>query len=101
DTAVRGASIVYHLAAVVSVPLSVRRPDVVSDVNARGTLTVLEAAFAAGVQRVVYSSSTAVYGDAERLPVAENLPSRPLSPYGHSKLGGERHALAFHTEHGL
>jgi UDP-glucose 4-epimerase len=99
--ALDAVAVVFHLAAIVSIPLSTERPELAHDVNGAGTLRVLEAALRAGVERVVYSSSTAVYGDVDRLPVSEDLPTRPLSPYGESKLAGERCALGFQATHGL
>jgi UDP-glucose 4-epimerase len=92
---------VFHLAARASVPESIRDPATVHDVNATGTLRLLEAAVAGGARRFVYSSSTAVYGDTERLPVDESLPTRPTSPYGASKLAAEAYALAYRPSFGL
>jgi len=93
--AVRGADVVYHLAAIPSVPRSVDRPLETHRATAEGTVAVLEAAERAGVRRVVYASSSSVYGDAPALPKREDFPPRPLSPYAVAKLCGELHARSW------
>lgn len=88
--------VVFHLAAVGSVPLSIEQPGRAWDVNATGTLRVLEALRAAGGGRVVHSSSSSIYGDrgaSSGEPCQEDMPPCPLSPYAASKLAGE-HLLA-------
>lgn len=92
--AVAGVDLVYHLAAITSVPASVERPLDVYRVNVEGTVNLLAAAARAGVKRVVLAGSTAVYGDAP-VPVAEDAPADPLSPYGASKLAAELFLRAF------
>ncbi|MEM2280984.1 MAG: SDR family oxidoreductase [Candidatus Bathyarchaeia archaeon] len=92
---------VIHLAALVSVPESFRDPTLTFDINVNGTLNLLRACVNSGVKRFVYASSCAVYGDAERLPIREDVPAKPLSPYGVSKLEAERHVLRFYQEFGL
>src|SRR5436309_11557046 len=84
--AVRGAEIVFHLGALGSVPRSVQAPLTSSAVNIEGTLNVLLAARDEGVRRVVYSSSSSVYGTRRELPVTEDQPTDPISPYGVTKL---------------
>ncbi len=79
--AVEGADVVYHLAALPSVPRSVERPLECHRATAQGTVAVLAAAERAGVRRVVFASSSSVYGDTAVLPKREDLPPRPLSPY--------------------
>jgi len=98
--AVEGADAVYHLAALPSVPRSVERPLDCHRATAQGTLAVLAAAAGAGVRRVVFASSSSVYGDTEVLPKREDLPPRPLSPYAAAKLAGELfcRSWAAHTE---
>jgi UDP-glucose 4-epimerase len=80
---------IVHLAAQVSVVNSVQNPLLDMQVNYGGTLHVLEYARAAGVKKVVFASSAAVYGDVATLPVAEDTPTRPVSPYGINKLTSE------------
>lgn len=99
--AVRGASVIFHEAAIPSVPRSIAEPIPTHDVNATGTLKVLLAARRAGVRRVVYAGSSSAYGDAPTLPKVETMPPAPLSPYAVSKLTGEYYCQAFHTVHGL
>ena len=83
--ATRGVDFVLHQAAFVSVPLSLQDPIACHDINVTGTLNVLVAARDRTVRRVVYASSSAVYGDSVRLPQAEEQTGHPLSPYGASK----------------
>ncbi|MGO8995777.1 MAG: SDR family oxidoreductase [Polyangiaceae bacterium] len=89
----RGRDVVFHQAAIVSVPYSIEHPQESLDVNLRGTLNVLEAAKEAGVQRVVMASSAAVYGEDPELPKRETMLPSPISPYGLEKLASE-HYLA-------
>jgi nucleoside-diphosphate-sugar epimerase len=93
--AVRGVDVVYHLGALGSVPRSVQDPLTSSAVNIEGTLNVLLAARDEGVRRVVYSSSSSVYGPRRELPVTEDLPPDPISPYGVAKLAAERYCVSF------
>jgi nucleoside-diphosphate-sugar epimerase len=99
--AVRGVEIVFHLGALGSVPRSVQDPLTSSAVNVEGTLNVLLAARDEGIRRVVFSSSTSVYGVRRELPVTEGLPVDPLSPYGVSKLAAERYCVAFSRVYNL
>lgn len=99
--AVKGAGFVLHLAALASVPDSVARPVEYSRVNVEGFLNVLEAARAEGVRRVVYSSSSAVYGDAPGLPKGEGDPVRCLSPYALTKSVNEVYAALWTRLYGL
>jgi len=99
--ATQGVSRVFHEAAIPSVARSVAAPLASNESNVTGTLNVLIAARDAGVERVVYASSSSVYGDAEQLPVTEEVPTRPLSPYAVSKLAGETYLGAFHASFGL
>lgn len=84
-----GVEMVFHLAAQVSVIESIRDPRLTEEVNIGGTAGLFEAAAAAGVRRVVFSSSCAVYGDDPSLPKHEEMRTQPLSPYAVSKLAGE------------
>jgi nucleoside-diphosphate-sugar epimerase len=93
--AVRGVEIVYHLGALGSVPRSVQDPLTSSAVNVEGTLNVLLAARDESVRRVVFSSSTSVYGSTRTLPTSESSPPDPISPYGVAKLAAERYCISF------
>ena len=93
--AVRETEVVYHLGALGSVPRSVQDPLTSSAVNIEGTLNVLLAARDEGVRRVVYSSSSSVYGPRRELPVSEDMPPDPISPYGVAKLAAERYCVSF------
>jgi nucleoside-diphosphate-sugar epimerase len=99
--AMAGVDGVFHEAALVSVPRSVECPELSCAINAHGTAHVLDAARAAGVRRVVYASSSAVYGDAASVPVSESVAPRPLSPYGLDKLYTEQAGALFHRLYGL
>jgi nucleoside-diphosphate-sugar epimerase len=101
DKACRGADYVIHLAARTSVPRSVKEPLETNHVNVDGTLNVLVAARDAGVRRVVFASSSAVYGETPTLPKHERLPPAPISPYGVTKLVGEVYGTVFHRTYGL
>jgi len=96
----RGVEVVYHL-AVRCVRVSIRDPYVVHDVNATGTLHLLTAALAEKVKRFVYCSSSEVYGTARRVPMDEEHPLVPTTPYGASKLAGEAYARAFFLTYDL
>ena len=95
------ADYVLHLAAIASVPKSVQDPIAANRNNVDGTLSVLVAARDCGVKRVIFASSSAVYGDASEMPLRETLPPRPLSPYAITKLAGEHYCRIFHEVYGL
>jgi UDP-N-acetylglucosamine 4-epimerase len=97
--AARGVDYLLHHAGFVSVPLSIENPIACHETNVTGTLNVLEAARDNGVRRVVYASSSAVYGDEPAQPNVEHRIGRPLSPYGASKLIGEIYARQFHEHY--
>ncbi len=88
-TLLQGVTCVYHLAARVLVPESLLYPREYNDVNVGGTVSVMEAMRDAGIRRVVFTSSGAVYGEQEQQPVSEDLPPNPGSPYAVSKLAAE------------
>ena len=96
-----GASVIFHQAAMRSVPRSVADPLGANDHNVNGTLNVLEAARRAGVKRVVYASSSSVYGDRPALPKSEDQPPAPISPYAVSKAAGEQYAAVWHRLYGV
>jgi len=92
---IRKMEIVYHLGALGSVPRSVQDPLTSNAVNVEGTLNVLLAARDEGVRRVVFSSSTSVYGSSRQMPTSEESPPDPISPYGVAKLAAERYCVSF------
>jgi len=98
---VRGVDAVFHLAALVSVPESFKDPVLTNDVNVGGTLNLLRACVGSDVKRFVYVSSCAVYGEAESLPLREDYPLRPASPYAVSKLAAENYVRVFYEVFGL
>ena len=100
-TAVRGCDGVFHLAAVPSVPRSVQDPLTTHEANVTGLLNVMLAARDAGIRRLVYASSSSVYGAGESLPKREDQQPLPISPYGVSKLAGEGYCRAFRDVYGL
>jgi len=99
--ALENVDVVFHLAAIVSVDLSVKNPLLVNEVNVGGTLNVLRESLKAGVKRFVYASSCAVYGEPIHLPIDEDHPTRPMSPYGVSKLAAEHYCRVFYEGYGL
>lgn len=99
--AVEGVEVVFHQAALRSVPLSVEKPTMVNRVNVEGTMNVLQAAWKAGVRRVVYASSSSVYGNQPALPDREDQIPSPVSPYAVSKLAGEYYCRVFTETYGL
>jgi UDP-glucose 4-epimerase len=96
-----GAEGIFHLGAIASVARSVDNPVATHETNLTGTLNVLLAARDCGVKKVVFSSSSAVYGDEPTLPKREDMPPVPLSPYAVSKLGGEYYGNVFFELFGL
>jgi UDP-N-acetylglucosamine/UDP-N-acetyl-alpha-D-glucosaminouronate 4-epimerase len=101
NTAVRGTDVVFHLGALPSVPRSVQDPLTTSAVNVEGTLNVLLAARDEDVRRVVFASSSSVYGASPSLPKTESGQPLPVSPYGVSKVAAEHYCRTFTTVYGL
>jgi UDP-glucose 4-epimerase len=99
--AVKGMEYVFHQAALPSVQRSVEDPATSNAVNVGGTLNILLAAREEGVNRVIYASSSSVYGDTPTLPKHEEMPSHPLSPYALQKYIGEQYCQLFHQLYGL
>lgn len=97
----RGIDYVFHQAAIPSVPRSIENPQASHEVNATGTLNVLLAARDNGVRKVIYASSSSVYGDTPILPKTEDMPPDPQSPYAVTKLAGEYYCRAFHRVYDL
>jgi UDP-glucose 4-epimerase len=100
-SALHGREVVFHTAAWARVPRSVEDPVGTHNVNVTGTLRVLKAAVDAGVRRVVYSSSSSVYGDQPTLPLTEDMSPAPINPYACQKLMGEIYARNFRHTYGL
>jgi UDP-glucose 4-epimerase len=101
DDALRGVDAVFHLAAVTSVPFSVKYPKQTFKVNIRGTKNLLEACLRNDVERFIYVSSCAVYGEPKYLPIDEGHPLNPISPYAKSKLWAEKVCNEFQESNGL
>jgi UDP-glucose 4-epimerase len=95
ERSVAGADVVFHLAALGSVPRSLKDPWTSHQANVNATVRLLEAARAAGVRRLVFSSSSSVYGDTPTLPKVESMEPLPRSPYAASKLSSEQYVLAY------
>ncbi len=98
---VRGAAVVFHEAAIPSVPRSIDDPVPSHDVNIGGTFNVLRAAREGGAGRVVYAASSSAYGDSQTLPKVESMTPRPKSPYALQKLTGEYYCSVFAGVYGL
>jgi UDP-glucose 4-epimerase len=101
EEAVRGIDVIFHEAAFVSAPQSMEEPQRCFDVNITGTSLLFEAARRAGVRRAVVASSAAVYGDADALPLVEETPLQPVSPYAVSKRVTEMYAELFTRSFGF
>src|SRR5580765_1890003 len=94
----KGVDFVFNLAAMVSVPGSVENPNEYAEINTAGTAIVLEEAARAGVKKLIFSSSAAIYGDNPTNRKIESMPAEPKSPYATSKYEAERHCHAFTDE---
>ena len=101
DDAIEGATVVFHQAAIPSVPRSFANPAATLRANVEGTSRVLEACRRHGVLRFVFASSSSVYGDTPTLPKREEMPPCPLSPYALSKLAGEHLCDMYAREYGI
>src|SRR5215471_19719593 len=100
-SACEGVDFVLHQAALGSVPRSLADPRATNEANVAGTLSVLEAARECGVKRVIYASSSSVYGNTPTLPKHERMPLNPISPYAVSKCAGEMYCQSFYNVLGL
>lgn len=101
ESAVQGIDIIFHEAALRSVPRSIDDPNSSNEINIDGTLNLLMAARQAKVKRVVYASSSSAYGDQKKFPQVETMHCAPLSPYAVSKLAGELYSIVFSKTFGL
>ena len=99
--AMRGQEVVFHLAALIAIPYSYHAPRSYLRTNAEGTLNVLQAARSLGVSRIVHTSTSEVYGTAQRVPIDEAHPLQAQSPYAASKIAADKLAEAFHLSYGL
>jgi NAD dependent epimerase/dehydratase len=96
-TAMQGCDAVLHLAALVAIPYSYHSPDTYVDTNVKGTLNIVQAARELGVQRVVHTSTSEVYGTARFVPMTEDHPLQGQSPYSATKIGADQIAMSFYT----
>lgn len=94
--AMKDCDVVMHLAALIAIPYSYHSPDSYVDTNIKGTLNVLQAARELGVERVVHTSTSEVYGTAQFVPITEQHPLQGQSPYSASKIGADQLAISFH-----
>lgn len=99
--AFEGAEYVIHLGAIPSVALSINDPLLTTEVNLTGTLNVLMASLEKGIKKVVFASSAAVYGNIKNVPLTEDMPTTPESPYGAQKLGAEHYCRVFCEIYGM
>lgn len=98
--AMKGCDTVLHLAALIAIPYSYHSPDTYIDTNIKGTLNVLQAARDLGVEKIVHTSTSEVYGTARSVPISEEHPLQGQSPYSASKIGADQLALSFHASFG-
>jgi nucleoside-diphosphate-sugar epimerase len=99
-TAMQGCDVVLHLAALIAIPYSYHSPDTYVDTNVKGTLNVVQAARELGVERVVHTSTSEVYGTARFVPITEEHPLQGQSPYSASKIGADQIAQSFQLSFG-
>lgn len=93
----RDIDIIFHLAALIAIPYSYVAPDSYVDTNVKGTLNICQAAKENGVQRVLITSTSEVYGTAQYVPIDENHPKQPQSPYSATKIGADAMAMSFYN----
>lgn len=95
--AMKGCDVVMHLAALIAIPYSYHSPDTYIDTNIKGTLNILQAARELGVEKVVHTSTSEVYGTAKFVPITEDHPLQGQSPYSASKIGADQLAMSFYN----
>lgn len=98
---VKGADTVFHLAALIAIPFSYVAPDSYIDTNVKGTLNICQACRDEGVERLLVTSTSEVYGTAQRVPIDEGHPKQPQSPYSASKIGADAIAMSFYNAFSL
>ena len=96
-TAMKGCDVVLHLAALIAIPYSYHSPDTYVDTNVKGTLNIVQAARELGVDKVVHTSTSEVYGTAKFVPITEDHPLQGQSPYSASKIGADQIAMSFYS----
>ncbi len=97
ESITKGIDVIYHLAALIAIPYSYVAPDSYIDTNIKGTLNICEAAKKNGVKKIVVTSTSEVYGTAQYVPIDENHPKQPQSPYSASKIGADMIALSYYN----
>ncbi|MHA1915026.1 MAG: NAD-dependent epimerase/dehydratase family protein [Promethearchaeota archaeon] len=97
----KDVEILYHEAAFISAPKSIKLPELCNDVNVNGMLNILNTARKLDIEKIIFASSAAVYGDTSELPIMEDLPRVPLSPYAASKIACEAYIQAFNNVYGI
>lgn len=97
----KGADIIFHLAALIAIPYSYIAPDSYVDTNVKGTLNICQGAKENGCTRLIHTSTSEVYGTAQYVPIDENHPLQPQSPYSASKIGADQMAMSFYLAFGL
>jgi len=95
--AVKDCDIVFHLAALIGIPYSYHSPDTYVDTNVKGTLNIVQAARELGIEKVIHTSTSEVYGTARFVPITEDHPLQGQSPYAASKIGADQIAMSFYT----
>lgn len=98
--AIKGCDIVFHLAALIGIPYSYHSPDTYVETNVKGTLNVLQAARQLGVERIIHTSTSEIYGTAQFVPITEQHPVNPQSPYAATKASADFLALTFFRSFG-
>lgn len=99
--AMENCDVVMHLAALIAIPYSYHSPDTYVDTNIKGTLNIMQAARELGVEKVIHTSTSEVYGTAKFVPITEDHPLQGQSPYSASKIGADQMALSFYNSFGL
>lgn len=97
EKAMNGCDVVLHLAALIAIPYSYHSPDTYVDTNVKGTLNILQAARKLEIKKVVHTSTSEVYGTARFVPITEDHPLQPQSPYSATKIGADQIALSFYS----
>jgi len=96
----KGCDMVFHLAALIAIPYSYHSPDTYVDTNVKGTLNIVQAAREVGVEKVIHTSTSEVYGTARFVPITEEHPLQGQSPYSASKIGADQIAMSFYLSFG-